>query len=185
MGKIPANAKLVFKGEIFEIYQWDQKMFDGTTETFEMAKRPDTVQIICTAGSKILTVKEEQPHRPTREFGLYGGRCEPGEDALTTAKRELLEEGGLESADWELWKMYEPAVKMDWQVHFFIARDCRKVAEPRLEAGEKIEQQEIDFEKFVDMFTAHGYWSPHFSNDLLQLKLTGRIDELKTKLFPK
>jgi len=33
---VPEEAKLVFKGIIYDVYQWEQKMFDGTFSTFEM-----------------------------------------------------------------------------------------------------------------------------------------------------
>jgi ADP-ribose pyrophosphatase len=42
---IPENAKKVFDGIIFDIYQWEQEQFDGTIKTFEKAKRPDTVVV--------------------------------------------------------------------------------------------------------------------------------------------
>jgi len=32
--KIPKDAKLVFKGKIFDVYQWQQKVYDGTTVTY-------------------------------------------------------------------------------------------------------------------------------------------------------
>ena len=40
---IPPEADRVFRGEIYEVYQWPQKMPDGSVETFEMLRRPDTV----------------------------------------------------------------------------------------------------------------------------------------------
>ncbi|OGE77790.1 MAG: hypothetical protein A2751_01910 [Candidatus Doudnabacteria bacterium RIFCSPHIGHO2_01_FULL_46_14] len=183
MGEIPANAKRAYKGKIFEIWQWEQKMFDGSTEVFEMLKRPNTIQIIATVKKKILVTREEQPERPVREFGLYGGRGEEGEEPLETAKRELLEESGMESDHWELWKTYQPFVKAEWTIYVFIARNCRKVAEPRLDNGEKIEQHEIGFEQFVEKVTDDSFWAPSFSNDILRLKLEGRLDEFKNKLF--
>ncbi len=49
--KIPPNAKRVFKGIIFDVYQWQQKMFDGSKETFEMLKRanlnPNLHRVLC------------------------------------------------------------------------------------------------------------------------------------------
>lgn len=182
--KIPPNAKRVFKGEIFELYQWEQKMFDGSTATFEMIKRPNTIQIIATMDGQILITREEQPDRPVREFGFYGGRGEEGEEPLDTAKRELLEESGLVSDDWELWKVYEPAIKIDWKIYFFIARSCKPVAEPIFESGERIEMKKINFEKLIELSTSENYWAPNLSNDLLRLKLEGRLEEFKHKLFP-
>lgn len=51
--KIPINARRVFKGIIFDVYQWEQKMFDGNFKTFEMLKRPNTVEIIAIRDNKI------------------------------------------------------------------------------------------------------------------------------------
>ena len=36
---IPREAELVFRGEIYEVHQWLQKMPDGSVETFEMLRR--------------------------------------------------------------------------------------------------------------------------------------------------
>src|SRR5882757_3955251 len=101
--KIPPQAKKVFQGVIFSVYQWQQEMFDGSTETFEMLKRPNTIEVIATQGDKILISRQSQPNKENF-YSLFGGRAEEGEDPLVTAKRELLEESGLESDDWELFK---------------------------------------------------------------------------------
>ncbi len=63
---IPLNATIVFKGKIFEVWQWEQALFDGTTATFERLKRPNTAQVIAVVGEKILVVDQQQPD--TKEF---------------------------------------------------------------------------------------------------------------------
>ena len=55
--KIPQQAKKVFKGTIFSVYQWQQKMFDGTFQTFEMLKRAYTIEVIASAGDKIFMIR--------------------------------------------------------------------------------------------------------------------------------
>lgn len=180
--KIPEKAKRVFKGEIFEVYQWEQKMFDGTTSTFEMVKRPDTVQIIATKGDKIFMAQEEQPAHK-REYGLLGGRVDEGEDPVACAKRELLEEAGMASDDWELFKVYEPVVKMQWQVYFYIARNCEKTSEPKLDSGERIEVREVTFEEFIQKMS-YEYWGGETTADILRLQLDPeKLEEFKKKLF--
>jgi hypothetical protein len=33
--KTPKGAKLAFRGVVFDVYQWKQRMFDGSYQTFE------------------------------------------------------------------------------------------------------------------------------------------------------
>lgn len=61
---IPKEATKVFEGRIYDVYQWLQKLFDGSTETFEMLSRADTVKIIALVNEKELkslqNIKNEQ-----------------------------------------------------------------------------------------------------------------------------
>ena len=182
MSKIPPNAKLVFKGIIFDVYQWQQKMFDGTFETFEMLKRDYTLEVIATADDKIFMAHQSQPNKHNF-YSLFGGRAEESEDPLVTAKRELLEESGLESNDWELIKSYQPIHKMDWEVYLFVARNCKKVAEPKLDAGEKIETIECSFDEFVKIVEHNEYWGRELGLDLLKMEKAGTIKNFQQKLF--
>ena len=180
--KIPKQAKKVFTGEIFDTYQWDQELFDNSTATFEMLKRPDTVLVISTKGDKILVAEEEQPMKKSPHT-LFGGRREDGEKPLEGAKREFLEESGMISDDWELLHSYEPLSKIEWEIHYFIARDCKKIQEQELEPGEKIKVLELNFDEFFEVMTkdiAHSHWLAFY---LLKLKSEGRLEEFRKKIF--
>ncbi|MDQ5962223.1 MAG: ADP-ribose pyrophosphatase [Patescibacteria group bacterium] len=150
--KIPDNARLVFKGALHDIYQWDQEMFDGSTAVFEAIRKRDGITVVAVVGENIIVNREEQPYRG--EFlSLPGGLSEGEEDPLSNAKRELLEETGYISSDWELWFVSDILnyVKMDWNNHFFIARDCKKVGEQKLDAGEKIDVTFVTFDDFLEL----------------------------------
>ncbi len=115
--QIPKHAKKVFTGVIFDVYHWKQKMFNNTTETFEMLKRPDTIEVIPIMGNKIILLNEEQLNIE-KSYGVVGGRKDENETPLECAKRELLEETGLKIKNLE----YLGVVK-DWQktkhfIHF-------------------------------------------------------------------
>jgi len=182
--KIPSQAKLVFKGQIFDVYQWDQEMFDGSTETFEAVKRPNTIQIIPTQGDKIFISRESQPHRHNY-YSLLGGRAEEEEEPLVTAKRELLEESGLVSDDWELFRTYSNFAKLQWDIHFFIARNCKKVAEPKLDSGEKIEILEYNFDQFKEFVENDEHLAKDLALDLLKMEKMGTLNNFRQKLFGK
>lgn len=180
--KIPDHAKLVFRGKIFDVYQWEQEMFDGSVEIFERLKRPNTVQVIATQGDKILLSFEEQPGSPAR-LSLPGGRAEPDEEPLETAKRELLEEGGMVSDDWELYKLYRVGGKIDWSIYLFVARNCRVVAKQQLDAGERIEIRSLLFDDFIQAVSEESFGESHFAIDVLRMRLDPtRLNEFRKKL---
>lgn len=147
---IPENAKKVFSGVLFEVYQWPQKMFDGTTETFEMLRREDTAEVIAIKDGKIMIQEQEQPGKPFF-LCLPGGRVAYDEDPLDGAKRELLEESGFVSNDWSLYRSVKPMYKIDWQVHVFIARDCRYQEPPQLDAGERIHIRWVTLGELINL----------------------------------
>ena len=181
--RVPPESKKVFTGKIFDVYHWDQEMFDGSHETFEMLKRPNTIEIIATQGDEILLSKQSQPKHHDY-YSLFGGRGEPDEAPELTAKRELLEESGLSSDDWELIKIYEPYHKIDWQIFLYVARDCKKVAEQKLDVGEKIETIEMTFEEFVELVESDKYWGGELALDILKMqKDPEKLAAFKEKLF--
>ena len=147
---IPPHAKRVFKGVLFDVYQWEQEMFDGNIKTFEKIKRVDTVGILpITAQGKIILSRERQPG--TEPFiGCIGGRMDEGEDPLLAAKRELAEEAGIEAREWKLWFSCQPSTKIDWAVYSFIVKDLKRLKIQDLDSGEKIELIEVGFDEFVN-----------------------------------
>lgn len=184
MASIPTHAKKVFQGTIFSVYQWEQEMYDGTTETFEALKRPGTIQIIPTLEGHVLLSHESQPNKPL-SYTFLGGRQEENEDPLVTAKRELLEESGMESDDWELLKTFEGHGKIIWPTYLFAARNCRKVQEPALDPGEKIEVVKVPFEEFLDITSSEDFWGQNVANEILRTRLDEeKLAAFKQKLFP-
>ncbi|MBI4225345.1 MAG: NUDIX hydrolase [Candidatus Sungbacteria bacterium] len=182
---LPEHARMVFKGVIFEVWQWEQEMFDGTMEIFEKAWRPATVEIIATVGDKILMEEQDQPNRKNN-INTPSGRIEEGEDALDAAKRELLEETGYASDQWSVLFKHGPSGKVLHEVHYFIARNCRKVQEPHLDAGEKIETKLITFDDFMRLTEEPRFWmSPEFITYLLRLQAdSDKKEEFRKLLFP-
>ena len=148
---IPAHAKRVFSGRIFDVYQWEQEMFDGTTEIFEKLKRPDTVVVypILPDGRIILTEQEQPGKEPF--IGATGGRVDDGEEILEAAQRELLEESGYKAEKYILWDAQQPIGKIDWAIYTFIAKGLTKVTGPDLDPGEKITLKPVTFDEFLEM----------------------------------
>ncbi len=175
--QLPPNAKLAFKGEIFEVWQWEQKMFDGSAETFEQLRRPNSVLVIPVVGDKILIQIQEQPHRPKPFPSLPGGRCAWDEEPLEAAKRELLEETGYTSENWILWKEFQPVNKIIWTVYTYIAKDCQHRQPPQLDAGEKISTRLISFDEFLMLSEEPNFYEKELVGSLLRARFDEKFRE--------
>ena len=153
MGKIPQNAKCVFKGILFDVYQWEQEMFDGTRAIFEKLKRPDTVIIFpVLPDGQILLTEQEQPGK-VPFVGAAGGRVDDEEDILTAAKRELLEETGYIADEFFSWFSQNSLSKVDWAVYVFIAKKIKKVIDISPDAGEKIKLLPLTLDELINITT--------------------------------
>ena len=182
--KFPPQAKRVFKGMIFDVYQWEQEMYDGSTHTFEKIIRPDTVLVIpVTEDDKIIICEQEQPHRNKPYLSLISGRVEENELPEEAAKRELLEETGFEAKELILWDEYSPGTKIGWTIYTYIAKSCKKVAEQNLDPGEKIKLDLISFDKFIEILAGKKVDDIHLTVKVLEAKLDmSKMKELKKLL---
>lgn len=150
---IPDNAKRVFHGEVFSVYQWPQKMFDGKTKTFEMIKRVDTVKAICVVDNKLIIIHEQQPTF-NYDYELPGGRVEPiATSLLAEIKREVKEETGYEFRNWRLIHVRQVSIKIEGFFFYFLATNPTKIGKPKLDHGEKIEVKLMDFEEVAKIAT--------------------------------
>lgn len=142
---IPNEAKLVFQGQIFDVYQWPQKLFDDTEVTFEMAKRPDTVAAICVVDGKLLIIDDQQPHTGSRK-SFPGGRVDKNDASIEAAlKREIHEETGYAFDQYRLLRVWQPHSKMEWFVYLYLAWDVVAKDEPHLDPGELISVEPYSF----------------------------------------
>ncbi len=181
---LPESAKRVFKGVMFDVWQWEQQMYDGSTATFERLKRPNTAAVLAVVDDRILIQEQEQPDTAAPFLSISGGRFEEGEQALEAAKRELLEETGYVSDDWELLFEENPVGKIEWTIYYFIARGAKRVAEQRLDAGEKIALRPVTFDELLALSDDPRFIEREFVPLLLRARLDPvRREELRAKLF--
>ena len=151
--KIPDNARVVFKGVLHEVWQWEQEQFDGSFQTFECVRRRDGLTVLAITKDKKFIINFEE-HPGYVEFITFpGGNIEEAQTAILGAQRELLEETGYESDNWELWFRNDILNYrcMEWNNNIFIARGCVKIQEPTVDPGEKIETHFLSFEEFLQI----------------------------------
>lgn len=170
--------KKVFQGNIFSVWQWDQKLYDGSTKVFERVQRTDAAFIIgVTLDKKILLIWDEQPDREGA-LGPAGGKVEEGEDPKDAAVRELLEETGYKAKIIEPWMSFVPYGKMIFTVHCFIGKGVEKVTEPTPEPGERITPRLFSFEEFIALGQEATLRSTHLRIILLEAQLDSKKKEI-------
>lgn len=162
---IPPHAEKVFSGVRMDIYQWDQELYDGSMTRFERVRFRDGAFVIWVLGDgRILMTEQWQPARHDVFFSLPGGWFDTvDEDPLECAQRELYEETGYESDDYELWVVAEWSVNLIGYTYFYIARNCvirRPHHNP--DAGEKIRVFTTDIDEFLSLAL-----DPRFTHSML------------------
>ncbi len=181
--KIPKRAKRVFQGVIYDIYQWREKNFDGSEATFEAARREDSVQIIAADKTHVYVGHERQPGGKAF-YSFFGGRVDAGESALAAAKRELREESGMVSDDWELLQTYQVPGRIEWNIHYYIARDCRVMTDQCLDPGERIDILRMSFRSFLTLLRHPEFRGAERMIDILASAFdTKKVAHLRKKLF--
>ena len=171
---IPLNAKKVFSGVIFDVYQWPQELFDGTMQTFEMLKRRGSTDIVTVHNGKILLQQQEQPGRPPF-LSFPGGQIEDGEDPLDGAKRELLEETGYVAQEWLLKSEVRPLSKIDWPMYVFVARECQQIQAQQLDPGEKISLMWVTLDELIEFVE---------TKQMRQIEQDFRVELVRAKYHP-
>jgi ADP-ribose pyrophosphatase len=147
---IPKHARRVFRGRHFEVYHWDQKLYDGTRRKFERVRRNTTVDIIATVGDKIIILSQVQPLKK-RYLCLPSGNVEHDENPKVAALRELKEETGYVPKNMMKFKEFHSSGYISYREIIFIARDCRKTSKQMLDGGEKITVMKKNFEEFLQL----------------------------------
>jgi len=179
---IPKDAERVFSGTIFDVYHWQQEMFDGTFETFEMLKRVDTLKVLAVVDGKVVILEEEQP-----KFGTFidipGGRHDHEQESnLEAAKREMLEETGMTFRHWRLIEVEQPMGKAEWFTYLYLACDLEKQIDPVLDAGEKISVNIMSLDEYRALRKDPKLrWWPEILDEVVSIEELLNLPEFKGK----
>lgn len=181
VSEIPKHARKVFEGKVFAIYQWPQELYDGSTTTFEMAKRQDAVGVVAVKDGKVIMLEEEQPLKG-RYWSIPGGSADPGEDPRAAAERELLEETGMRFQHFRLVEVARiGGPKIEWHAYRYVASGFIEQVKAEPGPGEKIIVHELEFDEAKARSRHNIFASPtvfdrcNTVEDLLSLPEVGKV----------
>ena len=113
----------------------------GTEHDFFVLEGADWVNVVARTGSgEMLFVKQWRQGTEGETLEIPGGCVDAGDATpLDAARRELREETGYVSDDWEDlgWVHPNPAIQAN-RCHTFLARGCRRVGEPSPDGSEDL-----------------------------------------------
>lgn len=113
----------------------------------------DCAAIVALTPNDQIILKKEYRHCYGEELvEIPAGVLEDGENPLETAKRELEEETGYRSEKWTyLGKTVESSAKLTNYMYIYLAEECEKVSDQKLDYGEDIEVIEVGLDEAVEM----------------------------------
>ncbi len=133
-------SKPALETKIFDVTHDRAEHPDGAAiDRHIVVNAPSAVMCARRAEGDVLLIR--QYRLPPREalWELPAGRCDPGEDALEAAKRELVEETGYRAANWTQLMAFYPAPGFATErMTAFLAEDLQ-AGEPAPEPYERIE----------------------------------------------
>lgn len=146
------RVQTVHKGKLLEleVLSWEDNQ--GRVIQREVVRHPGAVVIVPKLGSdRLVLVKNQRIAVDEALWELPAGTREPGEEPITTAKRELEEETGYRAGRIEtIGKFFTSPGFCDEVIHVYVADDLEFVGQ-RLEPHEKIEAHELSWAKTLAM----------------------------------
>lgn len=152
----PLENRIVFRGRIVTVRDDRVALPDGREARREVVEHPGGVAVVAvTDALDVLTVR--QFRYPMGEIlrEIPAGKLEPGEDPAACGLRELREETGYLSADFEpLGVLYPSPGVYGEKMYLFLARDLTFVGQ-QLDDGEFLTVEALPFGTLTDMILSN------------------------------
>ena len=133
-------TRLAFDGGLLKVHRDEVRLPDGRQAWREYIDHPGAVMVLAFVDDRTVLLERQFRYPQGRHFiELPAGKLEPGEPALETGKRELVEECGYEAGQWWHVATLHPSIGYSNEViELYGARGLRHVG-ARLDEGEHLE----------------------------------------------
>lgn len=138
------DSQELFKGHFLHAFRDTVRLPDGKQATREYVIHPGAVVVIPMLDDGRLVLERQFRYPMGRVMIEFpAGKLDPGEDVLTCARRELLEETGYTATEWARAGVLHPVISYSTEfIEIWFARGLRQ-GQARLDQGE-----------FLEIFTA-------------------------------
>ena len=177
------SSRLSYEGPLFRVYT-DEILENGRKVTRDVVRHNGSVVILAIDDTKSkrdpMIVMERQYRHAAKEYLLEvpAGKMEEGEEALTGAKRELLEETGFRAKRWRKMVRYfaSPGFLGEWMQVFIAEGLTLGAAQP--EYDEQLEIEMIPLSKLLRMIEDG---KVHDGKTLISVMLYDRLRQREKK----
>ena len=149
-----AQGEILLTSKRFRIVRKARRSADGQTHVRDIVEHPGSVVILpLLDDGRVCLIRNYRIAVDATLIELPAGTLE-GEDPLTTARRELIEETGYRARSLEpLLDFFVSPGILNERMHLFVARGLTP-GEPELEPGEEIERLEVPWAEALEMIRA-------------------------------
>lgn len=131
----------------------------GNTAVYDIMKDRDFAAVLAlTIDNKVVIAKEYRLGPECECCDLPGGIIEKNETPEASIRRELLEETGYTGDFQFITRSFTNAYSTAKKYHF-VATNCRKIQEPKMDPNEFVELVLMDLDKFEEEILAKGVFS--------------------------
>lgn len=146
------SSREVFNGRLLHVFFDEARLPDGSTSTREWIKHPGASAVVPVfENGDVMLVRQFRYPMAQIFYEAPAGKIDPGEEADTTAKRELKEEAGLECQRFAyLGHLYPGIGYSDEIIHLYIAWNITSFKQ-QMEEEEFLLKERLPFPEAVEM----------------------------------
>lgn len=161
--EIPLTEDVMWSGCIFNVNRLRVELPDGRQALRDVVRHPGAVAIVAlTDDGRICLVRQYRTSLSRVTVEIPAGKLDPGEDPLTCAKRELLEETGMEAEQMAFLTTIATSDGFtDELIHIYMA------------TGLNFAESDPDSDEFINVDLVP-------LSELIDAVLDGRIEDCKT-----